>query len=267
MKLKKFKLIGLLLSIILFSIIKSYGAENNYINKALSPPKYSDSDISRMLDVNIEKNVDKKQNYTKKDIIKLPKKKTSKKKVINSTNKLVKEKQDEIKKEDNKIEENTSNQYIKFRADNGRIYYLINLIDNKGNKTTKLYTEMNDEKLQLLASGKSQSQIDKENQLKYEEEELKKQKEELEKLKNAKPEKKKSKSGTYILIGLAIAGVVLFKKMKSTQPNNKDDFDEDDEFEMDFDDYKENREDEDSDYYNLGEDNEYKDDEVEEEND
>lgn len=211
------------------NLLKSSSTNNSYIVEKLKPEKE---------EVKIEpKEEPKKIEYN--EVIEKPKKVKVNNVIKNNENYIEKQKEDivikdtsieNIEKEENKKD---NNQYITFKADNGRLYYVINTTDKDGNKISKLYTEMSDEKLQALSEGKSKKEIEREKELDRQREELQKEKEELEKLKNSQkePKKKKSNLGFYILLAFILAGVLTFKKMKDKEMKNSENFNDDENIE------------------------------------
>ncbi len=137
----------------------------------------------------------------------------------------------EPEKLDNKeiIESQENKQFITFKADNGRLYYLVKSTDKDGVEKTELYSEMSDDKLQALSTGKSQAEINRENKLKAEQEELEKQKAKLEALKNIKdesPEKDGNQAWMFLLIIITLI-ILAIKKLKNIQFDNLNEFEED----------------------------------------
>lgn len=243
---KKFKKI-LLLSITIILLIPSISLavlSDEEIKEKIKPPNYQDEKIIELLKPEeLEKTKEDKAivpiqdknpeiKGEDKSYKTLPQTK-SKPITSNIPVQTPKPVEEQVKEESNEpiIEENLEDkQFISFKSENGRLYYLVKTKDKDGNVSTDLYSEMNDDKLQSLSSGKSQDEINREKKLKAEQEALEKEKAELEILKNQKPEptKKKSNSGLIFMVIVAIGAVVSFKRFKENKVDNSDDYIDDD---------------------------------------
>ncbi|MEQ3353390.1 hypothetical protein AAA081_03620 [Aedoeadaptatus acetigenes] len=141
-------------------------------------------------------------------------------------------------------------QYVKFRAENGKLYYLVTTRNPDTGEIidSELFSELSEDRLKVM-SGEDldQEEKEREEEEKRRQEELERQRLEDEKQKKEELPEKKGNGGTIFLVILVLVGVIVAKRFKDQKKQHEEfdddgfDDDDDDEFYEDYDvDYDEN---------------------------
>lgn len=142
-------------------------------------------------------------------------------------------------------------QFIKFRATNGKLYYLVTTRNPDTGEIidSELFSELSEDRLKVM-SGEDldQEEREREEEEKRRQEEFERQRLEDEKQKKEELPEKKGNGGTIFLVILVLVGVIVAKRFKDQKKQHEefdddgfDDDDDDDEFYEDYDvDYDEN---------------------------